>query len=116
MEIKGRIHEIGKVRQVSETFKSRDLVLEYAENPTYPEYIKFEVHQDKVTFLDKFSVGDSVEVSFNLRGRPWTDKTGKTTYFNTLVAWRINTVNGDVTQYQPPIDINDTNEDDDLPF
>ena len=47
MEIKGKVHEIGAVQQVSETFKKRDLIVEYAENPTYPEYIRFEALQDK---------------------------------------------------------------------
>lgn len=92
MEVKGKIHEIGKTEQASETFKKRDLIIEYAENPTYPEYIKFEALQDKTELLDSLKVGDEVEVFFNLRGRPWTDKTGKTSYFNSLVIWRINSL------------------------
>ncbi len=93
MELKGKVHEIGALQQVSETFKKRDLIIEYAENPTYPEYIRFEALQDKTGLFDSLKVGDNVEVSFNLRGRPWTDKTGKTSYFNSLVVWRINTLN-----------------------
>lgn len=90
MEIKGKVHEVGELQQVSETFKKRDLIIEYAENPTYPEYIRFEALQDKTALFDSLKVGDDVEVSFNLRGRPWTDKAGKTSYFNSLVVWRMN--------------------------
>ncbi|WP_443937333.1 DUF3127 domain-containing protein [Pedobacter sp. MW01-1-1] len=122
MEIKGKIHEVGATQQISETFKKRDLIVEYAENPTYPEYIRFEAMQDKTALLDAFKAGDEVEVFFNLRGRPWTDKTGKTSYFNSLVIWRINAVSGAqaapaTPAYATPADVSNTpGEDDDLPF
>ena len=122
MEIKGKVHEVGALQQVSETFKKRDLIIEYAENPTYPEYIRFEALQDKAGLLDSFKAGDEVEVFFNLRGRPWTDKTGKTSYFNSLVIWRINAIAAGATAaatpaYAAPADVsNAPGEDDDLPF
>ncbi|RNL50728.1 DUF3127 domain-containing protein [Pedobacter jejuensis] len=124
MEIKGKVHEVGATQQVSETFKKRDLIVEFAENPTYPEYIRFEALQDKTALLDSFKAGDEVEVFFNLRGRPWTDKTGKTSYFNSLVIWRINAIAGgapaaatNTPAYAAPADVSNTaGEDDDLPF
>jgi hypothetical protein len=122
MEIKGRVHEIGAVQQISETFKKRDLIVEYAENPTYPEYLRFEAMQDKTSLFDGLKVGDEVEVSFNLRGRAWTDKTGKTSYFNSMIVWRINTISntagaGATPDYAPPIDLSSKpGDDDDLPF
>ena len=122
MEIKGKVHEVGATQQVSETFKKRDLIVEYAENPTYPEYIRFEALQDKTALLDTFKAGDEVEVFFNLRGRPWTDKSGKTSYFNSLVIWRINAIAAGAPAtaapaYAAPVDVSNTaGEDDDLPF
>ena len=122
MELKGKVHEIGALQQVSETFKKRDLIIEYAENPTYPEYIRFEALQDKTALFDSLKTGDDVEVSFNLRGRPWTDKAGKVSYFNSLVVWRINALTNSAgaastPAYAPPVDLNSApGEDDDLPF
>ncbi len=120
MDIKGKVHEISQVITVSEKFKKRELILEYAENPTYPEYVKFEAVQDKVSLFDNIKVGDQVELFFNLRGRPWTDKNGKTSYFNSLVAWRINPLGAADTastpEYAPPVDISSAPDDDDLPF
>ncbi len=120
MELKGKVHEIGALQQVSETFKKRDLIIEYAENPTYPEYIRFEALQDKTGLFDSLKVGDQVEVAFNLRGRPWTDKTGKVSYFNSLVVWRINSLNnaaGATPEYAPPADLSSApGDEDDLPF
>jgi Domain of unknown function (DUF3127) len=123
MDIKGKVHEISPVIEVSEKFKKRELIVEYAENPTYPEFVKFEAVQDKVNMFDNIKVGDQVELFFNLRGRPWTDKAGKTSYFNTLVVWRINVLGGAETatpastpEYAAPVDITSTPDDDDLPF
>lgn len=121
MDIKGKVHEVSPVMNVTETFKKRELIVEYAENPSYPEYIKFEALQDKVNLFDNLKVGDQIEVFFNLRGRPWTDRNGKTAYFNSLVAWRINVLSGatpdsPTPDFAPPADFNSTPQDDDLPF
>lgn len=120
MEIKCKVHEVGVLQQVSETFKKRDLIVEYAENPTYPEYIKFETMQDKTSLLDSVKVGDEIEVSFNLRGRPWTNKEGVTSYFNSLVVWRLTLLTAAANVITPvaPVDLNTPAEggEDDLPF
>ncbi|WP_407430603.1 DUF3127 domain-containing protein [Arcticibacter sp.] len=119
MNIVGKVHEIGATQQVSETFKKRDLIIEYAENPTYPEYIKFESMQDKTSLFDKVKVGDTVDVHFNLRGRPWTDKAGKTSYFNSMIVWKldVSAQGSEAAQYAPPVDLNvPAGDSGDLPF
>lgn len=116
MEITGLVQEVGAVQQVSDTFKKRDLVIQYAENPQFVEYIKFEATQDKVNLFDGLNPGDEVTVSFNLRGRPWTNKEGVTSYFNSLVAWRIS--KGQSAPKSSSVDISASadNDEDDLPF
>jgi len=89
MNIKAKLLEIFEVSQISASFKKREFVVEYAENPQYPEYIKFELIQDKCELLDQFSVNQDIDVHFNLKGRKWTDPQGNIKYFNTLQAWRI---------------------------
>ncbi|MDB5119251.1 MAG: hypothetical protein JWN56_469 [Sphingobacteriales bacterium] len=122
MDIKGKVHEISPVINVSDKFKKREVIIEYAENPTYPEYLKFEAQQDKVSILDSVKVGDQVEVFFNLKGRPWTNKDGVTTYFNNMIVWRINALGAGETAsvstpaYAAPADISSSADDDDLPF
>lgn len=95
MELKGKVHEVSEIMEISSSFKKRELILEYVENPQYPEYLKFEAVQDKCNLLDGISVGSQVEVSFNFRGRPWTDKSGKTAYFNSLQLWKIKSLEGE---------------------
>lgn len=116
MEATGVIHFVGSTKQVSDKFKNREFVLVVSENPQYPEYIKFEVKQDKVTLLDKFNTGQTVTVGFNLRGREYTNKTtGLVGYFNTLDAWKINAEAGGTPEYAKSVDIS-ANDDLGLPF
>lgn len=118
MDIKGKVHEIGETQQVTDSLKKRELILEYVENPQYPEYIKFESIQERCELLDKVKVGDDIEIFFNMKGRPWTDKTGKKSYFNSLHLWRINVLGASSTTpaYVTPADISSAADDDDLPF
>jgi len=120
MEIKGKVHEVGPTAQVTDSLKKRELIVEYIENPQYPEYLKFEAIQDRCNLLDNVRVGDDVEVFFNLRGRPWTDKAGKKSYFNSMQLWKINVLaganNNNVPEFAPPVDLSAAPDEDDLPF
>lgn len=114
MELKGKVHFIGETIQVSDKFKKRELILEYVENPQYPEYVKFEAVQDKTALLDNFKIGNEVEVFFNLKGREWADKNGIKQYFNSLHVWKINFLGAGVNVKNAPEPVNVAEED--LPF
>lgn len=123
MKITGKIIDIFDTKEVKEGFQKREFVVEFAENPQYPEYLKFETIQEKCTQLDKLSVGQEVDVMFNLRGRVWTNPQGEKIYFNSLQAWKVDPVseNGEVNMKgeENPPDMNDLmsfDESDDLPF
>ncbi len=73
----------------SGSFRRQSFVVEYTENILYPQYVTFELTQDRVELINKFNVGDKIEVTFNLKGREWTSPEGVVKYFNTLEAWRI---------------------------
>ena len=89
MNISAKIIEIFDTAKVTDSFKKREFVVEYSENPQYPEYIKFEFIQEKCDLLDSYTIGEEVDISFNLKGRKWTDPQGVDKYFNTLQAWKI---------------------------
>ena len=123
MQVKGKLFEIFDTQQVTDTFKKREFVLEYADNPLYPQYVLFQLTQDRVGLLDTFSKGSMIEVEFNLRGRSWKSPQGETRYFNSLEAWRINPVQAAVETPSAPdpvppdaIDVTEMGGDDDLPF
>ena len=107
MEIKGKIKKISETVQISERFRKREFIVEYTNNPDYPQPIQFEMVQDRCELLDPFELGQDVEVFFDLRGREWTNPQGEVKYFNSLQAWKLvseqNTVNPPVPNDQTSI-------------
>ena len=133
LQITGVIKVKFNEQKVSDSFKKREFVI--TENSSqYPQHIIFQLTQDKCSLIDNFNAGDTVKVSFNLRGREWTNPQGEVKYFNSLDAWRIE--NADSNQntaqsapqsnnYQapaqntPPVissSVNLNSQEDDLPF
>ena len=89
MELKGKIVEIFETEQIKENFSKRIFIVEYLDNPKYPELIKFELNNVKCAVIDKFDIGDDVTVGFNLRGKKYTNQQGLVQYFTTIQAWSI---------------------------
>ena len=99
MEIQGRIKVIGEAQTFgSNGFRKRELVITTDEQ--YPQTILIEFVQDKCDLLDKFSEGQSVKVSINIRGRLWTDPNGVDKYFNSIQGWRIESGSGSNAEAQ----------------
>jgi len=88
MNIQGKIKVINDTMVVSEKFKKRDFVVTTQDE--YPQDILIQMTQDKCDVLNGYNVGDSVDVSINIRGREWTSPSGEVKYFNTIEGWRIN--------------------------
>jgi hypothetical protein len=121
MNITGTLLEIYDAQQVSEKFKKREFVIQDNENPQYPQYIKFELAQEKCSLLDTFSNGDMVDVSFNLRGRSYVNPQGVKSYFNSLQAWKLQAIskasgNSGAPSHTENINLPPVTEDDGLPF
>jgi hypothetical protein len=89
MEVKGVIKSIGTTEQITDTFSKREIIIDISDNPTYPSPVKFETHKDKTALLDKFNIGDTVDVSFNMNGKEYKDKNGDVKYFTTLAIYKI---------------------------
>ena len=98
MNIKGKLVEIFDTVQITETFKKREFIIQDNKNPEYPEFVKVELIQDKVSLLDDLKVGDKINVLINIKGRKWEDKEGKIKYFNSIQGWKIETENADINQ------------------
>ena len=123
MNITGKILEIFDTQNVTDTFRKREFVIEYADNSQYPQFLKFEMVQDRCDQLNDYQPGDEVVVHFDLRGRKWTDPQGNVKYFNTLQAWRLEKqqATGPAPEDTPPPPagegpVPDSSENDDLPF
>ncbi len=93
-EITGKLIAKFDIIQRSETFKTREFVLEKSEDiggRVITNYVKFQCVQDKTAIPDRFNIGDDVRVQFNIKGTKWT-KDGRENYITNLDAWRMEAV------------------------
>lgn len=94
LQITGKLIEKYDVQQVSEKFKKREFVLEVYEEyngQTYTNFAKMQLVQAKCDIIDRFNIGDSITVSFNVKGNKW-EKDGKVSYITSLDAWKVELV------------------------
>ena len=82
-EINGKLLRKFDTEKKTETFKAREFVIEIQDG-NYPQFIKFQLTQDRCDLLDPYAEGQAIKVYFDLRGREWNGK-----YFTNLNAWRI---------------------------
>ena len=93
-EITGKLVAKFETVQRTETFKTREFVIEKSEDINgrlITNYVKFQCVQDKTAMPDRFNMGDEVKVQFNLKGSKW-EKEGKTNYITNLDAWRMESI------------------------
>ena len=123
MELLGKIKLIGDIKTYGDNgFRKRELVLTTEEQ--YPQHILVEFIQNNCELLDNYSIGQTVRIGINIRGREWESPDQGIKYFNSIQGWRIESLDDQVMD-SPPEDIviEDTSEsksddltEDDLPF
>jgi hypothetical protein len=90
-EITGKLVARFDIVQRTETFKTREFVIEKSEDingRTITNYVKFQCVQDKTAMVDRYNIGDDVKVQFNIKGTKWV-KDGRENYITNLDAWRM---------------------------
>lgn len=119
MELKNvEIKQIGELKTFDSGFSCVDFVVKT--NEEYPQTLKLQANKDKAENIIKYNkVGDTVDISINLRGREWQNPKGETVVFNTIEAWKVvrnefteqgvNSVASQIDNAMPP-------EDTDVPF
>ena len=125
-ELTGKLFLKFDTVQKTETFKTREFVVEKSEDingKLITSYIKFQCLQDRTGIVDRVNVGDEIKVHFNIKGSKW-EKNGTVSYFNNLDAWRIEQIfqpakNEPGNEQLEPLDTFTSARDevnDDLPF
>lgn len=95
-EVDGKLHKVFDTESKTQTFQAREFVIEIGEGQ-YPQYIKFQLTQDRCGLIENYEVGSMIKVYFDLRGREWNEK-----YFTNLNAWRIANAEGNNTAPPSP--------------
>lgn len=122
-ELSGKLIVKNNTVQKSETFKTRDFVVEKSDDVNgriINNYVKFQCVQDKTSIIDNINNGDEIKVYFNIKGSKW-EKDGKINYITNLDAWRIEQIlqpnKSKNFDHQEPLDtFSSTDNIDDLPF
>jgi hypothetical protein len=120
-EVEGKLIKKYDTENKTGTFQAREFVIEVMSG-NYPQFVKFQLVQDRCSLLDPFEEGEEIKVHFDLRGREWQGK-----YFTNLNAWRLEKASTPSASAPPPADTGDGSfpsavdepssaADDDLPF
>lgn len=88
LQITGTLHAINPAEQITERFRKREFVLMLEPDGKYPQPVLFQVTNDRCGLLNAYQLGDTLTVSFNLRGREWNGPKG-VRYFTSLEVWKI---------------------------
>lgn len=122
LEVKGQLQQILPIQsgtsKAGKEWSKQEFVIETEEQ--FPKKVCFTLFGDKVSLLNGISVGDQVEVSFNVESREFSGR-----WYHNINAWRINPVQPEagnnsapfaVDHIPPPPDMSDVPPVDDLPF
>ena len=85
LEVEGVLHKKFETESKTESFQAREFVIQT--EGQYPQYVKFQLVQDRCGAVDPFNEGEKIKVFFDLRGREWNGK-----YFTNLNAWKLEKV------------------------
>ena len=77
-DIEGKLVKKYDAESKSPTFQTREFVIE-VNSGNYPEFVKFQLTQDRCSLIESYHEGDRIRVHFDLRGREWQGK-----YFTNL--------------------------------
>jgi hypothetical protein len=114
-KFKGEVVFITPTTSVSDKFKKREVTLKSQDE--YPQYVTFQLTQDKCDLANNLKTGEVVEVSYNLRGRKWEAQDGTIKYFNSIEAWTMSlssrTEQSSIDKLTKTMDLESS---DDLPF
>lgn len=93
LNLKGKILNISNNQTISDKLTKRTFVIETSEK--YPQKVQFEMYNDKTGIIDNYSVGDNVDVAFNVRGREY-----KSNFYTSLNAWQVKNAQEEITNSQ----------------
>ena len=87
----GTITKIGEIQTFgAKGFKKREVILTIPDGK-YSQTVSFEFQGDRCDLPDKYTEGDEVTVSFDIKGR-LHEASGRV--YNTLAAWKITNLGG----------------------
>lgn len=110
MEIVGKLYRKGQVQtRGANGFQFKEFIIEVenAQNPQWNNYVPFQVSGNSLGIVDNYAEGTELQVTFDIRGRMWTNPQNEERCIMNLQAWRVQPYNPAMAQqpmggYQQP--------------
>ena len=112
MKVKGKVYFIGETKKVSDSFRTRELVV--ITEDQYPQTIPLKLTQENCDIADALKLNQHIEASINIRGREWVSPEKDRRFYCSLEAWRIEVL--DESNTEKAVVVEKLDVDDDLPF
>lgn len=113
LTIQGEVKEILKpesgTSKAGKDWNKQDFVIKT--NDQYPRLVCFTLFGDKTDLISNISVGETVDVSFNLESREYNGR-----YFHNVNAWKVLKVENSQSEPQNESHEPEPENADDLPF
>lgn len=87
-KVKGTVIKVGDFFQSQTSDFTKQSIVVKTEGE-YPEKLEIDFIKSKTELLDVISIGDTVEVSANIKGREWESPSGEVKYFTSLQGWKL---------------------------
>lgn len=101
MDIIGKLYRKGQVQsRGANGFQFREFIIEVAnpQNPQWNNYVPFQVSGNSLNIVDNFNEGDEIQVTYDIRGRMWTNPQGEERCIMNLQAWRVQRYDASMAQ------------------
>ena len=85
---KGKLILKSEPKQITDKFRVMDFVIETPDEK-YPQKVQFQILNDRISEMDKYLLGEELEVSFDVRGREYAVPGKETKYYNSLNAYKV---------------------------
>ena len=92
------------------SYRNFSIKIENQHNPAYPNFVPFQLTQDRCDLIRGYNKGDLIKVHFNIEGREWNDR-----ILANNKAWKIELIQAAAVAPPPPPKPQPV-ADDDLPF
>lgn len=103
MEIIGKLYRKGQVQtRGANGFQFREFIIEVvnAQNAQWNNYVPFQISGNSLNLIDNYTEGTELQVTFDIRGRMWTNPQNEERCIMNLQAWKVQPYNPAMQQPQ----------------
>lgn len=83
-ELQGKLIQVSKTIKINDKFSYRQFVVEL--DRQWNKEIMLQLNNDNIDLIDKVSIGDLIEIQFDINCKEYTDKNNQTRWFTNLIC------------------------------